>query len=191
MHGLYFKIRLWVMEISFLEFERRFKMEMNRNMCILKWIHSISWCSFWLLSFCFFQIFSKISVFQSTVCVSVCVWIIQSSMTLCHPMDYSPPGSSAMGFSRQEYWSGLPFPIPGDLPDPGIEPSPPTLQADSLLSEPPGIRCELRKKICFCLSRALVFTWKEETLVMSEDVIFLSHLEKGFLASHGYRKGCC
>ena len=117
MHGLYFKIRLWVMEISFLEFERRFKMEMNRNMCILKWIHSISWCSFWLLSFCFFQIFSKISVFQSTVCVSVCVWIIQSSMTLCHPMDYSPPGSFAMGFSRQEYWiSSIPFPIPIPFP---------------------------------------------------------------------------
>ena len=37
-----------------------------------------------------------------------------------------------MGFSRQEYWSGLPFPSPGDLPDPGIEPRPPALQADSL-----------------------------------------------------------
>ena len=37
-----------------------------------------------------------------------------------------------MGFSRQEYWSGLPFPSPGDLPDPGIEPSSPALQADAL-----------------------------------------------------------
>ena len=43
-----------------------------------------------------------------------------------------------MGLSRQEYWSGLPFPSPGDLPDPGIEPRPPALQADTLLSEPPG-----------------------------------------------------
>ena len=43
-----------------------------------------------------------------------------------------------MGFSRQEYWSGLPFPSPGDLPDPGIELGPPTLWADSLPSEPPG-----------------------------------------------------
>ena len=42
-----------------------------------------------------------------------------------------------MGFSRQEYWSGLPFPSPGDLPDPGIKPGFPALQADSLLSEPP------------------------------------------------------
>ena len=44
----------------------------------------------------------------------------------------------SMGFSRQEYWSGLPFPSLGDLPDPGIEPRSPALQADSLTSEPPG-----------------------------------------------------
>ena len=43
-----------------------------------------------------------------------------------------------MGFFRQEYWSGLPFSSPGDLPDPGIEPGFPALQAESLLSEPPG-----------------------------------------------------
>ena len=42
------------------------------------------------------------------------------------------------GFSRQEYWSRLPFPSPGDLPDPGIEPRSPALQPDTLLSEPPG-----------------------------------------------------
>ena len=43
-----------------------------------------------------------------------------------------------MGFSREEYWHGLPFPSPGDLPDPGIESGSPALQADSLLSETPG-----------------------------------------------------
>ena len=43
-----------------------------------------------------------------------------------------------MGFSRQEYWSGLPFPSPGDLPHPGIEPRSPTLSADALPSELPG-----------------------------------------------------
>ena len=46
--------------------------------------------------------------------------------------------SLSMGFSRQEYWSGLPFPSPGDLLDPGIEPRSPALQADALTSEPPG-----------------------------------------------------
>ena len=44
----------------------------------------------------------------------------------------------SMGFSRQECWSGLPFPFPGDLPNPGIEPRSPALQADTLPSEPPG-----------------------------------------------------
>ena len=47
----------------------------------------------------------------------------------------APP---SMEFFRQEYWSGLPFPLPGDLPDPGIEPRSPALQADALPSEPPG-----------------------------------------------------
>ena len=49
---------------------------------------------------------------------------------------YQDPPS--MGFSRQEYWSGLPLPSPGDLPDPGIKPGCPALQADALLSAPPG-----------------------------------------------------
>ena len=49
---------------------------------------------------------------------------------------YEAPPSR--GFSRQEYWSGSPFPSPGDLPDPGIKPSSPTLEADALTSEPPG-----------------------------------------------------
>ena len=48
-----------------------------------------------------------------------------------------------MGFSRQEYWSGLPFPSPGDLPDPGIERGSPTLEADALTSEPPGKKGKL------------------------------------------------
>ena len=45
----------------------------------------------------------------------------RSVVSLCDPMDCSPPDSSVHGFSRQEYWSGLPFPTPGDLPKPGIE----------------------------------------------------------------------
>ena len=46
--------------------------------------------------------------------------------------------SLSMEFSRQEYWSGLPFPSPGDLPDPRFKPGSPALQADSLPAEPPG-----------------------------------------------------
>ena len=52
-----------------------------------------------------------------------------------------------VGFSRQEYWSGLPFPSPGDLPNPGIEPGSPALQADALPSEPPG-------KLIYCVAAA-------------------------------------
>ena len=54
----------------------------------------------------------------------------------CHPAGLPIPLS--MEFSKQEYWSGLPLPSPGDLPNPGIEPRSPALQADSLPSEPPG-----------------------------------------------------
>ena len=48
---------------------------------------------------------------------------------------HAPP---SMGFSRQEYWSGLPFPSPGDLPNSGFEPGSPAFQAEALTSEPPG-----------------------------------------------------
>ena len=55
-------------------------------------------------------------------------------MTLCNPSNpIAHQAPLSMGFSRQEYWSELPFPPPGDLPDPGIEPASPTLQADSSL----------------------------------------------------------
>ena len=53
------------------------------------------------------------------------------------PWTVAYQASPSMGFSRQEYQSGLPFPSPGDLPDPGIKPGSPELQADALPSEPP------------------------------------------------------
>ena len=64
--------------------------------------------------------------------------VTQLCLTLCNPVDYSSQGSLSMEFSKQDYWSGLPLPFPGDLPDPGIEPGFPVLQADSSPSEPPG-----------------------------------------------------
>ena len=76
--------------------------------------------------------------------------VAQSCLTLCNPMDCSLPGYMlitcslpgyilpSMEFSRQKYWCGLPFPSPGDLPNLGIEPGSPALQADALPSEPPG-----------------------------------------------------
>ena len=56
-------------------------------------------------------------------------------MTLATPWTVACQALLSMGFSRQEYWNGLPFPSPGTLPDPGIEPGSPALQADILPSE--------------------------------------------------------
>ena len=64
--------------------------------------------------------------------------VTQSCLTLCDPMDHSLPGSSVHGNFQAIHWSGLPFPSPGDLPDPGIEPRSPALQADALPSETQG-----------------------------------------------------
>ena len=70
--------------------------------------------------------------------MKVKVLAAQCWQTLCDPMDCSLPGSSVYGVSRQEFWSGLPCPPPGNLPNPGIKPGSATCQADSLPSEPPG-----------------------------------------------------
>ena len=75
------------------------------------------------------------NVFPSAVCFMCVCSFAQSCLTLCDPRDCSRRAPLSMGFSRQEYWSGLPFPPPGDLSEPGIEPVSPmstTQQADSL-----------------------------------------------------------
>ena len=69
------------------------------------------------------------------------VWLSATPWTVAHPVPLS------MGFSRQEYWSGLPVPSPGDLPDPGMKPRCPTWQADSLPSEPPGKPCNTQPTV--------------------------------------------
>ena len=63
----------------------------------------------------------------------------------------------SMGFSRQEYWSGLSFPSPGDLPNPGIEPGSPALRADALTSESPG-----KPNYDFCSQLILIRNTKEK-----------------------------
>ena len=83
------------------------------------------------------------------VCKDVC---ILSCLTLCNPMDCGPPGPLSMGISKQEYWSGLPFLPPGDLPDPEIKLMSPALQCllywqvDSLLLSHWGNLC-----VCVCV----------------------------------------
>ena len=75
------------------------------------------------------------------------------------PMDCSPPGSSVPGFSRQEYWSGLPCPPPGDLPDPGVEPQSPAVQADALLPEPLGKPLQFSSVQLLSHVRLFVIPW--------------------------------
>ena len=82
-------------------------------------IHSMSPFIVKSLELCLAE--SKLSV---CVCVCVCA---QLCLTLCSSMDCNQPGSSVLEFPRREYWSGLPFPTPGYLPDPGIEPTSPAL----------------------------------------------------------------
>ena len=65
-------------------------------------------------------------------------------------------GPLSMKFRGEEYWSGLPFPSLGNLPDPGIESASPVLQADSLLSEPPG------KPLAAATDHRTVLTWRKE-----------------------------
>ena len=78
--------------------------------------------------------------------------VIKSCPTLVTPWIVAHQAPLSMGFSRQEYWNGLPFPSPGDLPDPGIEPGSPALQADSLPTElrgkPPNTVLHLNRVEC-------------------------------------------
>ena len=70
------------------------------------------------------------------------LFITELCLTLCNPMNCQ--ASLSMGFFRKEYWSRLPFPYPGDLPNPGIEPGSPASQADSLPTELQGSPIENR-----------------------------------------------
>ena len=93
---------------------------------------------------CSFLLHSKVNLLCVCVCVCVCVYthmctvylVTQSCPTL-QPITVAHQASLSIGFSRKEYWSGLPFHPPGYLPIPGIQQGFPTFQADSLLSQPP------------------------------------------------------
>ena len=78
------------------------------------------------------------SLEMSTVGLKVKVKSLSRVRLFATPWTVAHQAPPSMGFSRQEYWSGLPFPSPGDLPNPGIQPGSPASQADTLPSEPPG-----------------------------------------------------
>ena len=101
-----------------------------------------------------------------------CLCVFSCAQLLMTPWYVAYQAPLSMEFSRQEYWSGLPFPSPGDLPDPGIEPRSPALQADSLPSSlPERLRKCLVAQPCLILcnpktvappgSSVMEFSWKE------------------------------
>ena len=94
--------------------------------------------------------------------------VAQSYLTLCNPMDYNLHAPSSMGFSRQESWRGLPFPSPGDLPDSGMEPGPPTVQADSLHWSHQGRPC-----IVVCINKYLPL--RQELLLSYRCLVHLKY----------------
>ena len=83
------------------------------------------------------------SSFNPSRCMKVKVKSLSRVQLFATPWTVAHQAPLSMEFSRQEYWSGVPFSSPGDLPNPGIEPRSPTLQADALPSEPPGKPQEL------------------------------------------------
>ena len=128
--------------------------------------HSIIWHTFELWCVC--------------VCQSLsCVWLFTTPWTVVRQAPLS------MEFSRQQYWSGLLFPAPGDLPDPVIKPRSPALQADSLQSEPPGKpqstpRYFPGQRDWFCRSpissKLSIFAWR-----LWEAKFFFPHCHKGVI----------
>ena len=103
-----------------------------------------------------------------------CVWLFATPWTVAYQAALS------MEFSRQEDWIGLPFPSPGDLPDPGIEPRSSALQADALPSEPPRkpIHWRLALKIimptCWCTMGDISGMFK--MIDFSQDISFLAKI---------------
>ena len=107
--------------------------------------HSGSCFGLWLVLPLFIQC-SKLLIGKICVCVCVCVCVLVAQLFFATPWTVALQAPWCVGFPRQEYWSGLPFPSPGDLPHPGIEPGSLALQVDSLPFEPPGKPC-----VCVCV----------------------------------------
>ena len=108
-------------------------------------LYTINDSKLWLQPGKFNTVYLKVKVKLSVMSgLSATLWAVASQAPLF------------MGFSRQEYWSGLPFSSPGDLPHPGIKARSPTVQADSLPSEPPGKL--IWGTVIYCRGKGLVFS---------------------------------
>ena len=129
----------------------------------------------------------QLAILCVCVCVCVCVLVTQLCPTLATPWTIAHQAPLSVKFSRQEYWSGLPFSSPADLPDPDIEPGSPALQADALPSEllgkpwTPWLHGHLERVHNTCpfvpLSTVfLLFNCVSSQTVSSEGVVIVSFL---------------
>ena len=143
-------------------------------------------------------IYSQTSPLVLCSCCAVCYALLLSCVWLfVTPWTVARQAPLSMGFSRQEYWSGLPCPPPGDLPNSGIKPRSPTLQADSLLSDPPGKPMILLNTVLFqtCILECgstiifklnVLWSWKCSITLVKTGVLKLSlfcfgaHMLKAF-----------
>ena len=114
------------------------------------------------------------SLYCVCVCVCVCVLFSQLCPTLCDPIYSSLPSSSFLESSRQEYWSGLPWPSPGDLPDPRIEPL--SLMSPALAGEFFTASTTWEASFSSELSSIMFFPWGDDILKI--EVYFLVWLER-------------
>ena len=105
------------------------------------------------------------------------VWLLVTPWTVAHQAPVS------MGFSRQEYWTGLPFPSPGDLPNPGIKPGSPALRTDFLLSEPP------RKPQVPIKSEYIRDAWNIDLWLISSTLYLIILVLPGFVCTETL--SCC
>ena len=125
-HGLFFSMNI---QLSQTIYEKTI-------LSLLNYVFTFVWKINWP------HISASLSGFALLVHWPVCLWSEVKSLSLvwlfATPWTVAYQAPLPLEFSRREYWSGLPFPFPGDLPNPGIEPWSPGLQADALLSEPPG-----------------------------------------------------
>ena len=99
---------------------------------------SVTLCLFYLLLNIKKYIFYGVYSFCLIYFAHCCCLVTKLCLTLLRPVDLAHQAPLSMGFSRQEYWSRLPIPSPGDLPDPGIEPESPALAGRFFTSDPPG-----------------------------------------------------
>ena len=106
---------------------------------------------------------------RNSISLAMKVLVAQLCLTLWPPWTVTRQAPLSMGFSRQESWSGLPFPSPGDLPNPGMESQFPRLQVDSLTFEPLGKLCLIKAfnglSDAIHKGRNICFTWSNDLIV--------------------------